>query len=143
MAATTLAAILASWKTVVEDDAVALVPTIAPFTHDQQPNGMVANSYYLEDGGNVQRSSMTNNAEVRIDRVTFWIAYPVNFDGDTALQALETLVDTIYRALLVQARTDGYNVEADTRRITRPAGLELLVASQAFTVDFDFSTAAT
>jgi secreted Zn-dependent insulinase-like peptidase len=143
MAATTLAAILASWKTVVEDDAVALVPTVAPFTHDQQPNGMVANSYYLEDGGNVQRSSMTNNAEVRIDRVTFWIAYPVNFDGDTALQALETLVDTIYRALLVQARTDGYNVEADTRRITRPAGLELLVASQAFTVDFDFSTAAT
>jgi hypothetical protein len=143
MAATTLAAILASWKTVVEDDAVALVPTVAPFTHDQQPAGMVANSYYLEDGGNVQRSSMTNNAEVRIDRVTFWIAYPVNFDGDTALQALETLVDTIYRALLVQARTDGYNVEADTRRITRPAGFELLVASQAFTVDFDFSTAAT
>src|SRR5262245_47665911 len=110
MAATDLATILAAWATVVEDDAIALRPTVAAFTHDQQPAGTVANSYYFDDGGNVARTSMTHDAEARVDRITTWIAKPLNFDGPGTLQAMHTLIDTIYRYLLVEARTHGYNV---------------------------------
>lgn len=141
MAATDLATILASWATVVEAAPLSLIPTTAAFTHEQQPGGMVANSYYFDDGGNVSRASMTNSAEVRVDRITAWIAKPLNFDGPSTLQTLETLIDDLYRSLLVQARADGYNVEADTRRVTRPATSELLIASASFTVDYDFSSA--
>lgn len=141
MAATTLAAILADFATVLEGDAVGLVPTVAAFTHDQQPAGMVANSYYIEDGGNVQRASQTNQAETRIDRLTVWMATPLGFAGPATLQAMQTLIDTVYKQLLVTARANGYNVEADTRRVTAPRDGELLIASASFTVDFDFSTA--
>lgn len=141
MAPTTLAAILAAWGTVVEASPVSLVPTVAAFTHDLQPAGMVANSYYFEDGGNVSRSSVTNQAEVRVDRVTVWIAKPLNFAGPATLQAMQTLIDTVYKQLLVLAVSAGYNVIADTRRVTVPKDGEVLIASAAFTVDFDFSTA--
>lgn len=141
MAATDLATILAAWATVVEASPVSLTPTIAAFTHDLQPGGMVANSYYFEDGGNVSRASMTNDAEVRVDRVTVWIAKPLNFAGPATLQAMETLIDDLYRHLLVEARDNGYNVEADTRRVTRPATMEVLIASASFTVDYDFDAA--
>ena len=141
MATTDLASILASWATVVEASPLSLTPTVAAFTHDQQPGGMVANSYYFDDGGNVNRASMTNDKEVRVDRITLWIAKPLNFAGATTLQVLHTLLDDIYRYLLVQARTDGYNVEADTRRITRPATGEVLIASMSFTADYDFNAA--
>jgi hypothetical protein len=140
VAPTTLSAILAAWKTLVEASPVSLIPTVAPFTHDQQPSGMVASSYYFEDGGNVSRASVTNNAEVRVDRVTLWLAMPVNFAADTTLQAMETLIDTIYKQLLGLALTAGYNVAADTRRVTHPKDGELLIGSASFTVDFDFST---
>jgi hypothetical protein len=141
MAATDLATILASWATTVEAAPLSLVPTVAPFTHDQQPGGMVANSYYFEDGGNVERTSVTNNAEVRRDRVTVWIAKPVNFAGPVTLRTMQTLIDDLYRNLLVLARANGYNVDADTRRVTHPPTGELLIASASFTVDFDFSSA--
>lgn len=141
MAATDLATIMAAWATLVEAAPLSLIHTIAPFTHDQQPAGMVANSYYVEDGGNISRSSVTNDGEVRVDRIILWIAKPLNFAGPTTLQAMETLIDAVYKQLLVLARTAGYNVIADTRRITTPKENELLIASAAFTVDFDFSTA--
>jgi hypothetical protein len=141
MATTDLATILAAWATLVEASPLSLTPTVAAFTHDQQPGGMVANSYYFDDGGNVQRASITNDQEVRIDRVTVWIAKPLNFAGPAALQAMQTLIDDLYRHLVVEARDNGYNVEADTRRVTRPATSELLIASASFTVDYDFNAA--
>lgn len=140
MAATDLATILAAWAGVVEAAPVSLVPTVAAFTHDLQPGGMVGNSYYFEDGGNISRASVTNGAEVRVDRITVWIAKPLNFAGPATLQAMQTLIDTVYRQLLVLALASGYNVIADTRRVTAAKDSELLIASAAFTVDFDFST---
>lgn len=141
MATTDLASILAAWTALVEAAPLALVPTTAAFTHDQQPNATVANSYYFEDGGNVERKSVTNSVEVRVDRVTCWIAKPLNFAGAATLQAMETLIDDLYRQLLVLALTAGYNVTADTRRITVGKDSEVLIASAAFLVDFDFSSA--
>src|SRR4051812_10903133 len=104
MAATDLAAILAAWATLFEAATLALTPTIAAFTHDLQPNATVPNSYYLTDDGNVQRQSITHDVEARVDRITVWIAKPLNFTGPTQLQAMETLIDDIYRRLVVLAR---------------------------------------
>lgn len=141
MAATTLAAILAAWATALEASPLSLLKAVGPFTHDNQPNGSIANSYYLTDGGKVSRTSVTNHVEVRVDRLQVWIAKPLNFDPDGQLQAMETLGDDVYRNLLVLARAAGYNVEADTRRITRPANSELIIANFDFLVDYDFSSA--
>lgn len=141
MAATDLAAILTAWAALLEASPLSLIPTEAAFTHDQQPNATVGNSYYLVDDGNVDRKSVTNSAEVRVDRVTVWIAKPLNFAGPAQLRTMETLIDAIYRQLLVLALAAGYNVEADTRRVTHPPNTELLIASASFRVDFDFSTA--
>lgn len=141
MAATTLALIIAAWRTVVEASPLSLVPTVAAFTHDNQPNGTITNAYYIEDGGQVERKSMTNNLEVRVDRLTFWVTKPLNFDSDGQFTAMENLGDSIYKYLLPNARTNGWNVEADQRRITRPPNTELIVASFSFTVDYDFSSA--
>jgi hypothetical protein len=142
MAATTLSAILAAWATVLEAAPLALRPTAAAFTHDVQPNAALDESYYLVDDGAVSRASVTNGMEVRVDRVTLWMAKPLNFAGPTQLQALEDLLDDIYRTLIPVARAAGYNVEADTRRVTHPPNTEHLIASATFRVDYDFSTAA-
>lgn len=141
MAATDLAAILAAWATLLEAAPLSLVPTAAAFTHDLQPNATVPDSYYLTDDGAVDRKSVTHDAEVRVDRLTVWIAKALNFSGPTQLQAMETLLDDVYRRLNVLARAAGYNVEADTRRVTHPPNTELLIASATFRVDYDFNAA--
>jgi hypothetical protein len=84
---------------------------------------------------------VTNAVEVRVDRVQVWIAKPLNFVPAAQLQAMETLGDDVYRNLLVRARANGYNVEADTRRVTHPPNTELLIGSFDFLIDFDFSSA--
>lgn len=141
MAVTTLAAILAAWGTTLEASPLSLVPASGPFTHDNQPNATLANSYYVTDGGKVSRTSLTNDVEARIDRLQVWIAKPLNFDPDGQLQAMETLLDNVYRYLLPVARAAGYNIEADTRRVSRPANSELIIANQDLLVDYDFSSA--
>lgn len=141
MATTSLAAILAAWATRLEAAPLSLVRSAVAFTHDQQPNATLDDSYYLTDDGNVSRTSMTNSLEVRIDRVTVWMTKPLNFAGDQQLLVMETLIDDIYRQLLALALTAGYNVEADTRRVTHPPNTELLVANATFRVDYDFSSA--
>ena len=140
MATTDLAAILTAWPATLEASPLSLVPTAVTFTHDLQPAGMVARSYYLTDDGQISRSSATNDVEVRIDRVTLWVAYPRDFAGAAALTALSDLLDDVYRTLLPIARTAGYNLDPDTRRITPKD--DVLIASQAFRVDYDFSSAA-
>lgn len=141
MAATTLSAILAAWRTLVESAPLSLRPTNAAFTHDVQPNAALDESYYLVDDGAVSRASVTADVEVRVDRLTIWIAKPVNFAGPDQLQAMEDVIDDLYRQLVVLARAAGYNVEADTRRVTRPPNTEHLIASASFRVDYDFDAA--
>jgi hypothetical protein len=144
MAATTLAAILAAWDLVLQAAPLSLVPAIGPFTHDQQPNATIADSYYVTDGGTITRTSATNDVEVRVDRLQVWIAKPLTFGAGAAaaqLQAMADLGDDLYRYLVVAARTAGYNVEADTRRISAAKDSELLIANFDFRVDYDFDAA--
>lgn len=137
MAATDLAAIIAVFRQVCE--AVELVATSQPFTHDRQPNAAIQDSYWIEDGGAISRESQTNYAETRVDRLVVWIAKPLAFAGAAQFEALEQLGDTLYRALVAEGTVQGWNVEAENRRLTNPRNTELVVGSFAFRVDYDFS----
>jgi len=143
VATTDLATILAAWPALLEAAPLSLTPTIVAFTHDAQPNDTLPDSYYLTDEGQVDRKSVTHDVEVRIDRIGVWIAKPLNFAGAAQLIALSAILDDLYRQLVVLGRAAGYNVEADTRRITHPPNTELLIASQVLRVDYDFSSATT
>lgn len=141
MATTDLKSIIDAWQTLLEAAPLSLKPTQVPFTHDRQPNAMVPDSYYIDDGGIVNRRSVTNDVEVRVDRLRIWVAKPLAFVGQAQFEAMEQLADTIYRYLLVNARANGWNVDADSRRVTRPAAAELIIGEFGFRVDYDFSSA--
>lgn len=142
MATTTLAAILEAWETVLEAPPRNLRPAQQPFSHDRQPAGLVADSYCLEDGGQVRRDTVTSNQEVRIDRIRLLVAKPIAFAGRSQHRALLTLGDAIYRALVANGRTQGWHVAQQNHRVTQPANTELLIASFDFTVDYDFDVAS-
>lgn len=141
MADTDLASIVTVFEATCEADPSSLRKSTIPFTHDRQPNGTIQDSYWIEDGGPVSRSSVTNAGEVRIDRLVVWIARPLAFAGRAQVAALEQLGDTIYRALVAAGTANGWNVEADSRRITMPKNTDLVIASFGFRVDYDFSAA--
>jgi hypothetical protein len=138
MATTDLASIIAAWRLVLEQPPVSLARAQQAFSHDRQPNSLIQDSYWIGDAGAISRASVGNEQEVRIDRLEVWVAKPVSFAGVAQFEALEQLGDQIYRYLSADGRTQGWNVEADTRRITQPKGTELLIASFAFRTDYDF-----
>lgn len=140
MPATDLKTIIDAFQSVLEAAPLSLKPTQVPFTHDRQPNTMVADSYYIDDGGTVNRQSVTNDVEVRVDRLRIWVAKPLAFAGQAQFEAMEQLADTIYRYLLVNARANGWNVDADARRVTRPAAAEVIIGEFGFRVDYDFNS---
>lgn len=140
MATTDLARIIAAWRLVLEQDPLALQPAQQAFSHDRQPNAMMQDTYWIGDAGTVSRFSCGNDQEVRIDRLEVWVARPVSFAGQAQFEVLEQLGDQIYRYLSSDGRIRGWNVEADSRRITNPQGTELLIASFGFRADYDFDS---
>src|SRR5688572_17989502 len=99
MAATDLASIIAAWRLVLEADPLNLKRTRAAFTHDRQPNKLVADSYRIEDGGQVNRTQGSSYFEARIDRLRIWVTKPIAFASDEQFTAMEQLADTVYRYL--------------------------------------------
>lgn len=138
MAATTLAAILALMRATLEGDTVGLTASGQPFTHDRQPNSVLQDTYYLDDGGQISRQSVTNDQEVRIDRLVVYVAKPLAFAGQDQVDAMHTLLDTIYTQLVQTARDHGWNIESDQRRVTRNPKTQLIVGSLGVNVDYDF-----
>ncbi len=139
MPATTLTAIIGHVQTTLEAAPVSLTRSQLPFSHDRQPNAVVDNVYWVEDGGQVSRQSGTNHFEVRIDRLVVYVAARAAFAGTTPFTTMSTLLDTIYKQLVEMARANGYNVEADgTRKITQKSGSEILIGSVGLSVDYDF-----
>lgn len=143
MAVTDLKSIIDAWQLVLEASPVSLVRAQQAFSHDRQPNANIQDTYWIDDGGAVNRRSVTNHQEVRVDRLVVMVAKPISFVGLDQFEAMEQLGDTIYRQLSADGRTNGWNVEADTRRITHPPKTELIVASFGFRVDYDFDANAT
>lgn len=138
MATTTLDAIVEAIEAVLQAPPLNLAAAQQAFSHDRQPASLVANSYWIEDGGQTRRTSMTADQEVRIDRVRLFVAKPIAFAGRSQMRAMIALGDAIYRALSADGRTNGWNVEQLNHRVTTPAKSELLIGSFDFTVDYDF-----
>lgn len=142
MSTTDLASIVAAWDLVLTGAVVGLAPSQLAFSHDRQPNAQLQNTYWLEDGGIVNRRSTTNDMEVRIDRLRLYIAKPMAFAGRSQQVAMLALFDTIYRELAADGRANGWNVELLGHRVTSPAKSEIVVGSLDLSVDYDFSVAA-
>jgi hypothetical protein len=138
MPALVLSDIIARFRTVLEAAPVSLTETREAFSHERQPNAALENSYYLEDGGIVSSRSVSNYDVVRLDRLTVFIAKKLAFDGATAMDALEDTLVSVERALVADGTSQGYNVNVEQRRMTRPAGRDYCVGSLAVTVDYDY-----
>jgi hypothetical protein len=142
MPALVLSDILARFRTVLEASPVFLVETREPFSHERQPNATLEHSYYLEDGGIVSSKSVSNFDAVRLDRLTVYIAKKLAFDGTTAFDALQDTLVAAERALIADGPAQGYSVDVEQRRLTRPAGKDYGIGSLTVTVDYDFDETA-
>jgi hypothetical protein len=136
----TLDGLMARFETVLEAQPFGLKKTTVPFTHDHQPNEAIEDRYTYRDGGLVQTDSMTAMVSVRIDRIELFVARKMAFDGHTQQRALEAQLVAIERALIADGLNSGYHVIVDgsARRVTQPKNKDLLIASCAFLVDYDF-----
>lgn len=141
MAATTLAAILDRFQAVLAAAPLSLKQSLEAFSHDRQPNANIQDTFWVEDGGQASRRSTTNHSEARIDVLRVYVAKPKAFAGLTQMEALVTLGDTMYRHLLVDALTQGWNVEMAAHKTSSPANTDLVIGSYDFRVDYDFSSA--
>jgi hypothetical protein len=143
MAALTLPAIMARLETVLEASTFGLKKTKVPFTHDQQPNDAIEDRYTYRDGGLVRSDSQSAMVAVRVDRLELFVARKIAFNGHTQQRVLETQLIAIERAFIADGLSQGYHVTVDgsARRVTQPRGKDVLIASCAFLVDYDFSEA--
>lgn len=143
MATTDLKSILDRFQVVLAATPLSLSQSQQAFSHDRQPNGLVQNVFWIEDGGKVSGRSVTNYAEVRIDRLRVFVSKPLAFAGLAQMEAMVQLGDTMYRELVEDGLTQGWNIELDGHRVTQPKNTELLIGSFDFRVDYDFSVATT
>ena len=141
MATTDLTTIVGAWEDVLEAAPLSLKPCTEAFSHDRQPNANLQDTYYIEDGGIVNRRSVTSQTEARIDRLRIYLAKPKAFAGNTQKKAMLTLFDTIYRYLAADGRTNGWNVELLGHRVSSPAKSDLIIGSLDLSVDYDYSVA--
>jgi hypothetical protein len=139
MANTTLKAIIDRFQAVCEASASSLKKTKDAFSHDAQPNGLLTGTYYLEDAGISSSVECSNNAEARIDQLTVWIARKVAFDGVTALETMETAINTLERAIVADGPAQGYHARLAGRKVSRPKDKDFLIGSATFTVDYDYT----
>lgn len=138
MADTTLAAIYARVRAVLEAAPLNLKPTKDAFSHDRQPNTLLDGSYYLEDGGLQSNRPATNYKAVRIDRIIVLVAAQLKFAPEVAKETMHTTLLTAERYIKADGPAHSYHAEiAVGRRITRPKNGDFLIGSIPFTVDYD------
>lgn len=138
MADTTLKAIIDRFEAVLEATPLFLKPTKDAFSHDRQPNTLLDNSYYLEDGGLVSSRPVGNYKAVRVDRLVVFVALKLNFQAQTQKETMTTTLLTIERYLKADGPANSYHAEiGGGRRVTRPKGKDILIGSLALTVDYD------
>lgn len=142
MADTTLAAIMARFRAVLEASPLTLTLTAEAFTHDRQPTTLVSSTYYLEDAGLGSSRSVGNYKAVRVDRIKVFAALKINGAPHTAKETLETTLLTIERYLKADGPANGYHVEvAGGRQVTHKKGSEYLVGSITLSADYDVNEA--
>jgi hypothetical protein len=140
MAATTIKAILDRFQAVLAAAPLSLVQAQQAFSHDRQPNAQIQDTFWIENGGLVNARSASNKQEVRVHRLTVYVAKPASFAGLAQMEAMLELGDTMYRYLIADGLTQGWNVSTGGgERVTNPKKTELVIASYPFLVDFDFS----
>lgn len=137
MAETTLAAVIAHVRAVLEDPDLAFVPTRDQFTHDRQPNTVLDHAYWLEDGGISSSRPLTNYAVARLDRITVYVAKKMNFSPVNSYDALQDTLVAIERAVKADGPDHSYYAEVVARRITKAAALDVAIGSLTFALDFD------
>lgn len=141
MATTTLSAIHDRFRAVLEADTLALLPARDAFSHDRQPNGLLDRAYCLVDDGVVAQRPLTNYKAARLDRVTVYVARTLKFAPTAVLTDLHDALATIERAIKADGPAHAYHADLAVRRVTRPEGTDLAVASLGFNVDFDYDEA--
>lgn len=144
MADTTLPAIMARVRAVLEAAPLALVLTAEAFTHERQPSTLVSNTYYLADAGLRDTRPVGNYKAVRIDLLKVFVALQVNAAPHTQKEALGATLVTIERYVKADGLLGGYHAEIVSRpAVTQRKGSDFLVGSVALSVDYDFNEATT
>ena len=141
MADTTLKAIIDRIQAVCEASPLSLSKAKDAFSHDRQPNALLSNTYYLEDGGLVSSVDQGNNAEARIDAIDIHVAKKLAFDGTTALETMETTLLTLERYVLADGLSNSYHAHVANHKVSRPTGKDFLIGSLTINVDYDVSKA--
>lgn len=142
MADTTLAAIMARFRAVLEASPLLLTLTAEAFTHDRQPTTLVSNTYYLEDAGLASSRAVGNYKAVRVDRVRVFVALNINGVPHTAKETLEGTLLTAERYLKADGPANGYHVElVGGRQVTQKKGSNYFVGSVTLSADYDVNEA--
>ncbi len=141
MAATTLAAILERFETVLTTAPLSLTLSQQPFSDETEPNAVVDTLARVTAGGLVGQRGQSNYAEARIDRVVVTLQQPMGFDGYSAQRALSDLADDVSRAMIADGPSAGYDVteERGSRKTVNPKKTELCRLEINFFVDYDWS----
>lgn len=142
MADTTLKAIIDRFQAVCEASPQSLKKAKDAFSHDRQPNGLLTDTYFIQDDGVLSSVEVTNNAEARIDRLTVFLARKVSFDAVTAMESMETSLSRLERAIEADGLSNNYHARLQTRRVSRPKDKDFVIGGVGFTCDYDYSKVA-
>lgn len=140
MADLTLKQIIDRFQAVLEASPLSLTATREPFSHDQQPNSLLTNTYRIEDAGLRDTKSQSNNRATRVDTLRVWIAKKMAFNGQSALESLQDSLVAIERALIADGKAQSYHVLLRGRDPRRKN--DFIIASITVDVDYDYSEAA-
>ena len=139
MAATTIKAIIDRFQAVIEASPISLTATVQPFSFDTQPATALDDRYWVEDAGLSESQSVTNNAEVRIDRLTVWLALRHTLGGQSQAEALEATLVNVERYIVADGPANSYAATMDGREIQRKEDTGVILAALAFLVDYDYT----
>ncbi len=142
MANQTITGILERFQAVLEEAPLNLKPTRHPFSHENEANLNISDTYRVIAGGNVHTHEMGNGQQTRIDRVIVTLERPLDFDGYGAQTGLEDLLDTVEAYIYADGTDNGYypTLEKGSRKVTKPKkDSDVCEASLAFLCDYDFS----
>lgn len=144
MAATTLSAILARVKAVLEAAPLSLEPAGDPFTDTGTSNLMVDRTFRVVAGGLLGDTQQSNYSVARLERITVTVARKLNFDGYGAQEDLSDQFDAIERAIIDDGPDHSYDatVEKGSRKVVRPKDTDICQGSVSFIVDYDYSLTA-
>jgi hypothetical protein len=141
MAPQTASAILERFERVLQESPCLLSPSAHPFTNEQTPNIAVGLTYRVVHAGLVSDFCQSNYSEARIDRIQVTVQQPIDMDGYAAQRDLQTLLDTIERAIIADGPDNSYNAEAEkgSRKVTNPKNTSVAEATISFLVDYDWN----